>query len=90
MNQQWPNGKIERKMKYRTHCYSKSVVIRKLTLNLYLPCRLPSIDAQEISSRFKKLLSEHYMSSKLIKMLETLAEHSKDEKAIIFVGIIRS
>ncbi|KJA20834.1 hypothetical protein HYPSUDRAFT_766772 [Hypholoma sublateritium FD-334 SS-4] len=48
--------------------------------------QLPSIDGKEIATQFKKLLHEHYMSSKLKKMLEILAEHAKDEKAIIFVN----
>ena len=47
------------------------------------------MDALEISSQFEELLSEQFMTSKLKKMLETLAKHPKDDKAIIFVGKVQ-
>ena len=47
------------------------------------------MDALEISSQFEELLNEQFMTSKLKKMLETLAKHPKDDKAIIFVGEIQ-
>lgn len=53
---------------------------------IYSVSRPPTEDALEISSQFEELLNEQFMTSKIKKMLETLAKHSKDDKVIIFVG----